>query len=38
MDSVGFVSIPIWVALPVLVLLVFGAFKLVKLIALALRG
>ena len=40
MDSAGveFVSIPIWLALPVLVVVLFGAFKLVKLLVLALRG
>ena len=36
--SVGFVSIPIWIALPVLVLVLFCAWKLVKILLLALRG
>jgi hypothetical protein len=36
--SVGFVAIPIWIALPVVLLVLFGAWKLVKLLLLALRG
>lgn len=32
------VQIPVWVVVPVLVLIVFGAWKLVKLLALALKG
>jgi hypothetical protein len=37
-EGVSFVAIPIWLALPVLFLLVFGAFKLIKLLVLFLRG
>jgi hypothetical protein len=41
MDSAGgvdFVTIPIWIAVPVLLLVLLGAWKLVKLLLLALRG
>jgi hypothetical protein len=36
--GVGLVSIPIWVALPVLLVVLFGVLKLLKLLVLALRG
>jgi hypothetical protein len=36
--DVDFVAIPIWIALPVLLLLLFGVWKLVKIVLLALRG
>jgi hypothetical protein len=36
--DVGFVPIPIWIALPILLLVLFGAWKLVKILLLALRG
>ena len=41
MDSAGgveLVTIPIWIAVPVLLAVLLGAWKLVKLLLLALRG
>jgi len=37
-DGFAFQVVPIWIVLPVLVLVGIGVWKLVKLLALALRG
>ena len=38
MDTVDFVSIPIWLVIPIAVLVVIGGWKLLKVILLAMKG